>query len=228
MNQPNQSQPSTKAKAKPKPKPKPIKRRKRLSRNQRGGDRKKSNYDYEGAKEVLSIHPSANDQQIISAITSSTASNTPPPPPPSPDKKAVKRQNKKLKADNEMLKKGRSKDKHKIAEKESAIRDLLRQLWLEKKASNAIIESTMSSAIKIMDEALQLREEAKMFEREIEAKLITEVEQHQEDLRKERQQHTRERARMKDKFEVKLEKQEHEHDESMKEMRAKYENQKVS
>ena len=120
------------------------------------------------------------------------------------------------------------KEKKKIAEKESAIRNLVHQLRLEKKASNTIINSTMSSALKTMDEALQLKEDANVFEREIESKLITKVEQHHENLRKERQHHARERARMKNKLELKLEKQQHEHDTSMKEMRAKYENQKVS
>ena len=216
----------------PKPKyiPKPPKRTKRkLSKKARGdGHLKRSSYDHEGAKEVLGLDPSAKDQQIISAITIGTASAKPPPPPPSPDKKAVKRRVKKLKHDNELLKKGSAKDKKKIAEQDVAIRGLLQQLRMEKKASNTIMDTTMPKAMESMDQALQLREDAKAFELEVEVKLIAEVEQYQEDLREERQHHARETARMKSKVENKLQKQQHDHDASKNVRRAKYENQKVS
>ena len=156
------------------------------------------------------------------------ASLKPPPIPPSPDKKAVKRQNKKLKLDNESLKKQSAKDKKKIAEKESTIRDLLQQLRMEKKASNTIINGTMSKAMESMDEALQLREKAKEYETELESKLVAEVEQHKEQLREERKFHSSETARMKTNIESKLQKQQAEHESAMKAMRTKYDKQKVS
>ena len=60
------------------------------------GDRKRSRYDHEGAKEVLRLDETAHDQQIISAILREF--DTTIPTPPSTNMKEVKRENKKLKA----------------------------------------------------------------------------------------------------------------------------------
>ena len=192
------------------------------------GNRKRSSYDHALAKEELDLDPSANDQQLISAVMMQHASAVPPPPPPSPDKKAVKRQNKKLKLDNESLKKQSAKDKKKIAAQESTIRDLFQQLRMEKKASNTIINDTMSKAVESLDEAIQLREKAREYETEVESKLVAEVEKHKEQLREERKLHSSETARVKNNIETKLQKQQAEHESAMEVMRAKYEKQKVS
>ena len=209
---------------------KPIKRKKGvLSSSKRGGKQKRSSYDFDAANEALGIDPSAiGGQQIVSAIMKQKASLKPPPIPPSPDKKAVKRQNKKLKHDSESLKKVSAKDKKKIAAQDSSIRDLLQQLRLEKRASNTIINDTMSKAVESMDEAIQLREQAKVYETEVESKLVAEVEQHKEQLREERKLHSSETARMKTKIKNTLQKQQDEHESAMKAMRAKYDKKKVS
>ena len=140
----------------------------------------------------------------------------------------VKRQNKKLKLDNESLKKQSAKDKKKIAAQESTIRDLFQQLRMEKKASNTIINDTMSKAVESLDEAIQLREKAREYETEVESKLVAEVEKHKEQLREERKLHSSETARVKNNIETKLQKQQAEHESAMEVMRAKYEKQKVS
>ena len=153
---------------------KPIKRKRGvLSSSKRGGDRKRSSYDYEAAYETLGIDsPARGGQQIVSALMHAKASTKPPPPPPSPNKTAVKRQVKNLKSTVKSLKKSdaakdkkmASKDK-KIATQDLNIRDLLQQLRLEKKTSNTIMNDTMSKAVEAMDEAVQLREKAKVYEK---------------------------------------------------------------
>ena len=86
----------------------------------------------------------------------------------------------------------------------------------------------MSKAMESMDEALQLREDGKAFELEVQSTLIAQVQQHQEDVREERQHHARGTARQKSNAETKLQKQQYEHDASSNVTRAKYEKQKVS
>ena len=221
---------------KPKFKPKPPKNKRKLSRKKWGSnDRKRSSFGYAAAKEAFGIDPSANDQQIISAILFEEASTKPTPPPPSPDKNEVKRENKKLKADNQSLKNGVvKKDKKiaaqdkKIAAQDLTIRGLLQQLRLEKKASNTIMNDTMSKAMKVMEEAVQLREMAKVYENEVEDKLMAELQQHKEQLREERQFHSRETARTLSNVGYKLCKQDAEHKSAIKLTLDKHGKQKVS
>lgn len=213
---------------KPKYKPKPPKNGRKLARKKRGcNDRKRSSYNHAVAKDVLGLDDNANDQQIISVVMREEASALPPPLPPSPDKKAVKRKNKKLKANVDTLLKGHVINLKKIASKDTkiysqkkVIKELTEQLKSEKKASREVIQNAWEDAENMMNEASVMMDVAKAKEKKTEEKILLEKERCDKAMRSERRSSkTKQQAAMK--------KLHDKHDEVLRVNGSKYNTEKV-
>ena len=144
----------------------PKKPKGKLSRNKRGGKQKHSSYNHAHAHQACGLGPTAPSQQIKSAIDQAT-SNPIPHALRSPPKKEVKKKAK-------QLEKRAEEDKRKIDQLErkevshgNTIKklkdektDLLKQLRAERRASNTLIANAMVDARIMMEEAIDLRNQA--------------------------------------------------------------------
>ena len=162
------------------------------------------------------------------------ASAAPPPPPPSPDKKEVKRENKKLKQQVASLEKaGVSKDKKieskdkKISSQRQEIRDLTEQLKMEKKASRELIQKAWQDAENMMNEASVAMDVAKAKEKRAEDMILQENESGGEALRKERSYSARQTQQLKAKHDVAMKKLHDEHAAVLRVNEQKYDRDKV-
>ena len=220
--------------SKPKYIPVPPKSSRKFARKKWGnkGDRKRSSYDHEGAKEVLGLDETANDQQIISAILREF--DTTIPTPPSPNKKEVKRENKKLKATVDSLEKAHvakdrkiaSKDK-KINSQQDVIKDLTEQLRIEKKVSRELIEKAWEDTEDMMNESSVVMDVAKAKEKEVEDRILHEKESCGKAMRRERRISSRQIAQMKSKQEAAMKKLHDEHDAVLRVNEQNYDKEKV-
>ena len=96
----------------------------------------------------------------------------------SPNKEAVKQVNVQLTGQvTSLIESGYEKDddntklKAKLSDVEQEKKDLVYQLRIEKKASNALIQSTMDDARRTMDDAVALMSKAKELDDKIEAEV---------------------------------------------------------
>lgn len=174
--------------AKGNPKAKPPKKRKSFGRNQRGGNKKQSSYDFHAAREAMAL-PKANHAQIFQHANVAGAN---PPSQKSPLKSEYKAMLKKKVSEVESLNSLTSdlksnivhKDK-KISAQQERIKELASLLLNEKKKSRAVIAQLMEQADTVIAEAsdIKLASDAKVaaaFETVERTKLIKKGDVHKE------------------------------------------------
>ena len=144
----------------------PKKPKGKLSRSKRGGKQKHSSYNHAHARQACGLGPTAPSQQIKSVIDQAT-SNPIPNALRSPPKKEVKKKVKQLEKRGEedkrkidqLERKGIS-DGNKIRKLKDEKKDLLKQLRAERRASNTLIVNAMVDARRMMEEVIDLRNQA--------------------------------------------------------------------
>ena len=143
-----------------------------------GGHGRVTLFNSTQARTELNLQPTACSQQIASAIA--------PPKPRSPLKKALKNINRALAKDNSLKDKKIFTMKQKNKLLETAITDLTKQLLLEKKVSNMLIDQSKTDAEAALMEAYYVLSEAQKEKSSVEAWKLAEKARNKEALRKER------------------------------------------
>jgi len=148
-------------------------------------DQKRSTYDYAGVRAENNLAPTTTSQQIASTIA--------PPKPTSPLKKQLKRINKALVNDSSRkdgvisgLERKNKNKSEKIAALKSDNRELRRQLLLEKKVSNMIIQESIHEAETAMTQAHTIMREAAKKKSSAEDLILAEKERSNRAIRQER------------------------------------------
>ena len=181
-------------------KPKPPKKRKSFGRNQRGGNKKNSNYNYNDARQAMSL-PKANHAQISQHAT---ITGTDPPSEKSPLKSVYKamlkekvqetqtllQEKEKMSSENEELKNGLGQCEKKISAQQLRIKELALLLQDEKKKSRAVIGKLMTDADSVIAEAHDIRFESEAKVSSVAGSLDKSKQRHKDALHKERQQHS--------------------------------------
>ena len=148
------------------PNAKPPKKRKAsaFSRKIRGGNSKRSSFDYAGARDLCGLDSDANPQQVGFAIAPSTTNTR---ANPSPFKQVVKarladqvNQNVLLSIDFDKAQKNVTLKSQQILTLKQQNRELSRALQVEKKKSRATIAHLLADAERIMSDACDVELEA--------------------------------------------------------------------
>ena len=134
----------------PNPHPKPPKRKKRSahSRNVRGGNQKRTSFDYEEARDELGL-PKANSQQIA-AESLQTGTNPRPPKVKSPPKHVIKKQLAQKELQIAQLVVGNERLEKKVDVLQRQLREFASSLKDEKHKSRLVMASLMDDAETMM------------------------------------------------------------------------------
>ena len=147
---------------------KPPKKRKALSRKIKGGNKKRTSYDYKAAREALAL-PKANHAQILqrASIQQATNAGETLPTQKSPLKSEYKAMLKKktveaetLHSQNAELKSTLCNQDKKLSAQQEKINQLASLLRDEKKKSRAVIVQLMEDADSVIAEASDIRLES--------------------------------------------------------------------
>ena len=170
----------------PNPYPKPPKRCKRSShtRSVRGGNQKRTSFDYNEARDELGV-PNANSQQIA-AESLRTGTNPRPPKCKSPPKREIKKQL--VQKDMQIAKLQLRNDRmeRKVSLLKVQVRDLLRALFDEKKKSRLAMQKLLEDAESMIAESAVGRDDLDTKLSAAELAIEKEREKSQEAVRDER------------------------------------------
>jgi chromosome segregation ATPase len=171
----------------PNPRPKPPKRKKRSahSRNVRGGNQKRTSFDYEEAREELGV-PNANSQQIAAAESLQTVTNPRPPKIKSPLKAEVKKQLAEKELQNAKLVSAHKRMERKVSSLTAQVQDLSKALMAEKKKSRLAMQKLLDDAETMLSESAMERDDLECKMSAAELAVERERQRAQEAVREER------------------------------------------
>ena len=187
----------------PNPNPKPPKRKKRssISKYARGGNKRRTKYDYDAAREQIG-QPNANNQTIYARAIQSGPNA---PSEKSPLKKEYKSmlkqkeeevndllgEKKKMAEENAELRQNLNTKDSKIAAQKVTIQTLSQSLQQEKKKSRSTISKLMDEADMVMAEAHGVQSESEKKAAAVNVMIDRTKERHKEILHQERQQYSK-------------------------------------
>ena len=187
----------------PNPNPKPPKRKKRssISKYARGGNTRRTTYDYDAAREQIG-QPNANNQTIYArAIQSGPNAPSEKSPLKSEYKSMLKQKEvevtslldakKKIADENSELRQSLTSKDSKIAAQKCKINELTLLLQEEKKKSRSVIAKLMDDADLVMAEAHSVKAESNEKVAAVDAVIHRTKERHKEMLHQERHQYSK-------------------------------------
>ena len=175
---------------------KPPKRRKAHGRKVKGGNKKRSSYDYQAAREAMDLPPSANHAQIsqTASIQHATQAGLTPPNQKSPLKSVYKSMLKQRASQIESLRQqklelqvGLDHKDQKISSQKQRINELASLLQDEKRKSRAVIEKLMMEADAVIAEANDISMESTSKVAAVRVSLDSTKQRNKEAVQKERQ-----------------------------------------